>query len=45
MQVLQNLIANALRYAKSSIQVKLDSDDAHLTLSITDDGIGISEMT
>ncbi|MGB1250828.1 MAG: sensor histidine kinase [Candidatus Promineifilaceae bacterium] len=41
MQVLQNLIANAIRYAKSNIQLTLSTTNEMIILSIVDDGSGI----
>ena len=42
MQVLQNLVANALRYAKSEIVVEVAVSAENSTLTIRDDGTGIS---
>ena len=41
MQILQNLVANALRYAKSEIRLSIQSDPKTTTLMIEDDGMGI----
>ncbi|MEL6406066.1 MAG: ATP-binding protein [Chloroflexota bacterium] len=43
MQVLQNLLSNAIRYARSEIHVRLFADDTHIVLSIKDDGVGIPQ--
>ncbi|MEL7432975.1 MAG: ATP-binding protein [Chloroflexota bacterium] len=43
MQVLQNLLSNAIRYARSEIHVRLFADDTHIILSIKDDGVGIPQ--
>ena len=42
MQVLQNLVANAMRYAKSEIRLVIQSNDDATMLTIEDDGIGIA---
>lgn len=45
-QVLVNLITNALRYNDSSpkkIDITLDRDEDYITISVADNGIGISE--
>lgn len=42
-QVHQNLIANALRYARSQIQILYASDCSGLTLCVSDDGSGFSQ--
>lgn len=44
MQVLENLVANAARYAKSKIDVSAALDGEMLTLTVTDDGAGFSEQ-
>jgi signal transduction histidine kinase len=41
MQVLQNLIANALHYAQSKICLTLTQDSWQVVLQIEDDGVGI----
>ena len=41
MQVLQNLIGNALRYARSEIHLTLTAQTDHVQLTIMDDGPGI----
>ncbi|MEM9954559.1 MAG: ATP-binding protein [Chloroflexota bacterium] len=43
LQVLQNLVGNALRYAKSQITLNLHHDKTHITLTVTDDGVGIPD--
>ena len=42
MQVLQNLISNSLRYARSHINLSLEQQGNQLVLIVADDGIGIS---
>jgi signal transduction histidine kinase len=42
-QVLNNLISNALRFAKEKVQVKIISDSQYVTVSVSDDGPGIEE--
>ena len=41
--ILDNLITNALRYAKDSVQVSIRDEGPWLCLDVTDDGDGISE--
>lgn len=41
MQVMQNLVSNSLRYAKSHIALSLVQQENELILTISDDGIGI----
>ena len=43
MQVYENLISNALRYAKSSVAVSCDISENILTISVLDDGKGFTE--
>lgn len=42
-QVHQNLISNALRYARSQIQILYASDSRGFTLRVSDDGTGFSQ--
>ncbi len=42
-QVHQNLISNALRYARSQIQILYASDSSGVTLCVSDDGPGFSQ--
>lgn len=42
MQILNNLMNNALRYTKTKIVVKAQSEDKYIRVSIEDDGEGIS---
>ncbi len=42
-QVHQNLISNALRYARSQIQILYASDSRGFTLRVSDDGPGFSQ--
>lgn len=42
MQVYENLLSNAVRYAKSKIKVALDKEDNLLLLTLVDDGPGFS---
>lgn len=42
-QVFENMLSNALRFAKSKISVRLDSDGNSLNICVTDDGRGFSE--
>lgn len=43
LQIYENILSNAARYAKHKIAVSLDREGDVLTLSITDDGIGFSQ--
>lgn len=43
MQVMDNLIQNALRYARTQIVVKALEDDGKIYISVIDDGKGIKE--
>ncbi len=40
-QVMANLIENALKYARSQVEVSLTTTDTHATIGIRDDGPGI----
>ena len=42
-RVLDNLVQNALRYAKSTVEVTLQKDVQHYVLTVEDDGNGISK--
>lgn len=44
MQVLQNLVANGLRYAHSELRLSLAQSERVLHLRVSDDGIGIEEQ-
>ncbi|MDR7122790.1 HAMP domain-containing sensor histidine kinase [Rheinheimera soli] len=39
----QNLLANAIRYAKGSIVVKFEQTESHYQLTVADDGPGLEE--
>lgn len=39
-QVVENLLSNAIRFAQSSIYIKCDTIDNHFIINVTDDGIG-----
>ncbi|MDF3123454.1 HAMP domain-containing sensor histidine kinase [Rheinheimera sp. 1928-s] len=39
----QNLLANAIRYAKGSIQVRFEQTESYYQLTVTDDGPGLEE--
>ena len=41
-QILRNLITNALRYGGPNITVRVTADVAHATVTVADDGAGIS---
>ena len=42
-QVFENLLCNALRFAKTKIAIQLESDGQALTIRMTDDGRGFTE--
>lgn len=42
-QVFENLIGNALRFAKSKVHIDFSVDDNTFSISVTDDGKGFSE--
>ncbi len=42
-QVFENLLGNALRFARSKIRVELTSDNGKITLRVADDGPGFTE--
>lgn len=42
MQVLDNLMMNALAYAKSSITISVIANDAEVKVTVSDDGAGIN---
>ena len=43
MQVFENIVSNAVRYAVKSITVSCCVSEDHLTISVSDDGTGFSE--
>lgn len=45
MEVLENVLSNALRYAKEQIYVKVSVTPQKLILSVPDDGSGFQEGT
>ena len=42
-QVFENLLSNALRFAKTKIAIQIESDGQALTIRMTDDGRGFTE--
>ena len=42
-RALQNILQNAMRYAKRKIQVSIEEDDRQVRILIDDDGFGVSE--
>ncbi|MDO4469774.1 MAG: HAMP domain-containing sensor histidine kinase [Bacillota bacterium] len=42
-EVLQNLLANAFRYAKTSVEVIISAEPSKLVITVEDDGIGFQE--
>lgn len=45
MEVLENLLSNALRYAREQVEVNVSLTSGELTLSVRDDGNGFQEDT
>ena len=45
MEVLENLLSNALRYAREQIEINVSLTSGQLTLSVRDDGNGFQEDT
>lgn len=43
MEVMENLLSNALRYSKEQIEIKVSLTSQKLTLSVSDDGNGFGE--
>ena len=43
MQVFENIVSNAVRYAEKSITVSCSVSEDYLTISVSDDGTGFSE--
>ena len=43
MRVYENLLANAVRFAKEKIKVSAESQDGYLYLTVSDDGTGFAE--
>ena len=43
-QIIRNLLINALKYRKRSIEIKIDKNEDYLFLSVTDDGEGIPRV-
>ncbi len=43
-KVLENLLTNAIRYAKTRVVTAVSVSDSHLQISVTDDGAGIAEQ-
>ncbi len=41
--VFRNIIENALKYSEGNIEIKIESDDKTVTVSIRDRGVGIAE--
>ena len=42
-KVLDNLVSNAVRYAKTSVAVVVTEENRHIQISVLDDGAGIGE--
>ena len=43
MKIVSNLVSNAMKYAKSSVSITAQENDSEVILTITDDGIGITD--
>lgn len=43
LRVYDNLLANAVRFAKEKIMVSVESQDGYLYLTVSDDGVGFAE--
>lgn len=42
-KIISNLLSNALKYAKSTISITATERDAEIVITVTDDGIGITD--
>lgn len=42
-KILENLLTNAIRYAKTVVTVSIQAQESHVTISVLDDGDGIDE--
>lgn len=45
LEVMENLLSNALRYAQARVEVKVNVTDTELIIGVTDDGNGFEEKT
>jgi len=43
-KIISNLISNAIKYAKTQIEIRVETIDEFLLLSVIDDGIGLEEI-
>ena len=43
-KIISNLLSNALKYAKSSICITAIEKDSDIVITVTDDGIGITDQ-
>lgn len=43
-KIISNLLSNALKYAKSTISVTAAENDSEIIITVTDDGIGITDQ-
>ena len=43
-KIISNLLSNALKYAKSTISVTATENDSEIIITVTDDGIGITDQ-
>lgn len=43
-KIISNLLSNALKYAKSAISITATENDSEIKITVTDDGIGITDQ-
>lgn len=43
-KIISNLLSNALKYAKSTIRITTTEKDSEIVVTVTDDGIGITDQ-
>lgn len=43
-KIISNLLSNALKYAKSTISITATENDSEIIITVTDDGIGITDQ-
>ena len=43
-KIISNLLSNALKYAKSTIRITTIEKDSEIVVTVTDDGIGITDQ-
>lgn len=42
-KILENLLTNAIRYAKTTVTISVNSEEKQVAISVSDDGDGIDE--